>query len=82
MSRVTVYFLFWIQLPILVISSVMTGLNAALGNIENSIVWGLITIGLALCVFLVFRETINKILPPKPKGHKLPLNPDECDPSK
>lgn len=81
MSRVTVYFLFWIQLLILVVGAVMTGLNAALGSIQNGVVWGLVTIGLATCGFLVFREMANKILPPRPKKTKPPSDPDLHGPS-
>jgi len=83
MSRVTIYFLFWIQLLILVISSVMTGLNAALGDIDNSILWGIVVIGAVSCGFLVFREMLRKIKPPKHKEPKpkRPIDPDPYGPS-
>ena len=81
MSRVTVYFLFWIQLSILVVSSVMTGLNAALGDIDNSIVWGLVAIGVFVCAFLTFREMLNKISPREKHKPKAPGDPDPYGPS-
>ena len=86
MSRATIYFLFWIQLFVLVASSLMTGLNAALSDIDNSIVWGLIVIVMVFCEFLVFRTMVRIVKPPKrrrPKSKKTRqnTNPDPYGPS-
>ncbi|MBR5389481.1 hypothetical protein IK146_02905 [Candidatus Saccharibacteria bacterium] len=86
MSRVTIYFLFWTQLFVLIASSLMTGLNAALGDVDNSIIWGLITVAMAFCEFLVFREMLKVVKPPKrkrpkPKKVKKEVDPDPYGPS-
>ena len=86
MSRVMIYFLFWSQLLVFVASSVMTGINSALGDIDNGIIWGLVTVLVAFCEFLVFREMLNKIKPKKhrrskPKKPKQPIDPDPYGPS-
>ena len=86
MSRVTIYFLFWAQLLVLVASSIMTGINSALGDIDNGIIWGLVTVLVAFCEFLVFREMLNGIKPkrhrkPKPKKPKPLVDPDPYGPS-
>lgn len=83
MSRLTVYFLFWVQLFVLIASAIMTGINSALGSIDNSIVWGLVTLSLGFCEFLVFREMLNKTKPKKrnkPKPQKI-VDLDPCGPS-
>ena len=84
MSRTTIYFLFWIQLFVLVASAIMTGINSAVGDIDDGIVWGLVTLSLMFSEFLVFREMLNTVKPKlkrkKPKPKK-PIDPDPYGPS-